>query len=285
VLGDPDQRRQYVFYMHAHAYVEESEQEHVAQSDGREAAGLMSPDGDVHRPAISVYRSSLMESVTGSPILAYAISLLVAAAALWGAGFWKSSPGLDDLLAGRPAGQSLMPVQPAKARGVAFQVTKAIDCRWVDPQAAAADAAKGNFRFLSGTLEIVHECGATVVLEGPCNYLVTDNNAGCLFVGKLTATVPETCDPRPRGRDERKGILTLELRGKGGGASFIVYTRGGALASRGGVFQVQVDERDVSAATFRGNVIMRPAPGGMFRRIPVVAGDTPTASADGKGGG
>jgi hypothetical protein len=84
------------------------------------------------------------------------------------------------------------------------RVTGTVDCRWSDPKTATLDYAYvplgRRYALLSGLMEITYDTGATVILEGPCNYTVESKAGGYLGFGRLTAKVGE----RGEGRGERE---------------------------------------------------------------------------------
>lgn len=51
-------------------------------------------------------------------------------------------------------------------------------------------APESRIRFESGLAKLTFECGAEVVLEGPCDFMVRDAMVGVLHQGKITANVP-----------------------------------------------------------------------------------------------
>ena len=95
-------------------------------------------------------------------------------------------------------------------RRIVGKITAAIDCRWTDPAAAAADAtavALGcRYALASGILEIRYRSGPDVILEGPAVYEVDSDRGGLLSRGRLTARVEPPWD---RG-DDLASLLQLD---------------------------------------------------------------------------
>jgi hypothetical protein len=175
--------------------------------------------------------------LTSMPVLgAYGLvaiivtTLLVGLGRLPGAGTSPSPTGTARI-------ESISP-SPAAGAKLAGRITGLVDCRWLDPAMNRADfgpVAQGQTCDLaSGLLEITHQSGAKVILQGPCTYRVDSVNGGFLSSGKLTATAEK----------ERKG--------------FVIRTPIATLTAEDGEFGVEVERPDISRSyVFRGQVALR----------------------------
>ncbi len=67
----------------------------------------------------------------------------------------------------------------------------AVDCQWVDPEAALGDgallSAGQKLELASGRVEIVFQSGAKVTLHGPAIFEIQSANSGFLTIGRLSA--------------------------------------------------------------------------------------------------
>lgn len=77
---------------------------------------------------------------------------------------------------------------------VAATLTRMVDCRWADDAVplSIGDQLKTGTRvtLAAGLAKLTFECGAEVVLQGPCDFLIESPMLGFLQTGTITAIVP-----------------------------------------------------------------------------------------------
>jgi hypothetical protein len=120
-----------------------------------------------------------------------AATLLIA----WGATAWQRRAGLNDAddrsltVGGRNEAQDAQ-----DSTQIIATVTRLIDAVWKPeaPQFHHGEqlAASSRVALQSGMIKVTYECGAEVVLEGPCEFVVDGKMVGVLRSGKITADVP-----------------------------------------------------------------------------------------------
>ena len=73
------------------------------------------------------------------------------------------------------------------------RITGMVDCKWADVSTAAINGANAplgrKYALASGLMEITHDTGAKVILQGPVAYEVESKSGGFLSIGKLTGKV------------------------------------------------------------------------------------------------
>jgi hypothetical protein len=135
----------------------------------------------------------------GSFLFFYMMSAIILGVAMLGAWAYKISPADPDALAAiisrnnQNRDASRFAAAATSALKQVGSVTGVADVRWADqrtetiPGAAVFRGRK--YALASGLLEITYDCGAKVILQGPCEYTVESPRGGFLAVGKLVARV------------------------------------------------------------------------------------------------
>lgn len=103
----------------------------------------------------------------------------------------RAAPHPDITAATAPPTSSLQESNPS---GRVATLTQLVDARWMlgaPEYHHGQQFVKGNRIALeSGMAKITYDCGAEIVLEGPCEFIARDNMVGYLKSGKITADVP-----------------------------------------------------------------------------------------------
>ena len=117
-----------------------------------------------------------------------AAALCIVAAGLY---FWQNplTPREDQVAQPAPS-----QTDAEQEWSVVATVTRAADCMWPDgaqPMNVGDQLEEGAHVVLeSGLVKLTFECGAEVVLKGPCDFLVENSMLGYLKSGCVTASVP-----------------------------------------------------------------------------------------------
>jgi hypothetical protein len=178
--------------------------------------------------------------LSGSTVSSYTFALLVLGAGLLAAWAWRapvSGRGDSAGLLSFPeqvAQQSPQPAAPRSKPEVVAKITRMRGLKfgaWKHPDEAPADPsdvlAGCLYQMGPGAIEIVYNCGAKVVVEGPANYLVESANSGALLLGSLRATVSQARVPR-----EPRALPT---------PLFVIHTRNAILEVRDAEVKVRSD--------------------------------------------
>ena len=147
------------------------------------------------------------------------------------------------------------------------RITALVGCRSAHPDSLAKDLSEGRLELTAGLLEIAHDGGARVILEGPVSYTAESGEVGTLRYGKLTARA---------GKIGPDGKIGPQHRAKAGGQSadrpapgphhpaFVIRTPGVVatnlvLVNGGAEFGVAVEPAAAYGTTavhvFRGRVV------------------------------
>ncbi|MBN1395488.1 MAG: FecR domain-containing protein [Pirellulales bacterium] len=126
------------------------------------------------------------------------------------------------------------------------RVKNMVGCTWSDPATTAYAGSSvplgRKYAMASGLMEIAYADGATVILQGPCEYEVESPAGGFLARGKLTAKI-RTQNSKPEAQSSEPSPL------------FAVRTPTAVVVDLGTEFGVQVDENgDTASHVFRGSV-------------------------------
>ena len=167
----------------------------IAQCDGEEAVkDPSSIDGGAGGLAPPSCRSPLPLSYTHSQFLnsatfSYLMASLFLGAMIVAGWAWRAP-------AGRTISDAAWRWEPAKDQhppDLIGKITRAIDCRWLDPNAAACDGDSvpvgRGFDLVQGSLEITYDTGTKITLQGPAMFRADMHNGEFLAFGKLTARV------------------------------------------------------------------------------------------------
>lgn len=126
----------------------------------------------------------------GSPWWAWAAAAVAVAA---GAFLWQRSTPAP--LESAPTQVAQRPEdRPPSEWPFAATITRMVDCQWADQAQSFknGDQLESGARVAleSGLAKLTFECGAEVVLQGPCDFVVESPMLGFLQSGKITANVP-----------------------------------------------------------------------------------------------
>jgi hypothetical protein len=196
VIGSPELRRLYIWYMHVHASAE-------MNYHGESLGTISSAPPVVIQPCFSVPLAS-PSSFVGGVLFSYLMATLVLGAAITIAWAWKlpNHPQVawqpSSSAEGRHSASKLKPTFVGRITGM-------VDCRWeegagVRDQGSGAENPTCDIRhptslvalgdrlaLASGLVEIAYNTGAKVILQGPVRYEVESVAGGFLSFGKLTA--------------------------------------------------------------------------------------------------
>ncbi len=185
----------------------------------------------------------------GGAILCYTIAAALMGAGALAAWMWETSSGFRST-GGNPALASAAPTRPVKHTRIG-RITAMVGCRWAHPDSLEKDLSEGHLELTAGLLEIAHDGGARVILEGPVKYTAESSTVGSLHYGKLTA---------------RAGQIERERSPAGPHhPSFVIQTPGVVatnlvLVDGGAEFGVAVEPAEVYGTTlahvFRGRVVL-----------------------------
>ncbi|HYO26185.1 MAG TPA: LamG-like jellyroll fold domain-containing protein [Lacipirellulaceae bacterium] len=119
----------------------------------------------------------------------------VAATLLAGVGLlWHQRGEKLRSAAGQPLASSAGPVGSAVPDGVVATVTRLSGASWqadAKPLKHGDQLAAGDrIALAAGLAKVTYDCGAEVVLQGPCEFVVQSKMVGVLRSGKITADVP-----------------------------------------------------------------------------------------------
>lgn len=180
---------------------------------------------------------------------------------------WAMAAAIAILLAGVAflALRSNDAVVPANAQmnfdpGVAV-LTRAIDAKWQNRSPRTGDSmAPGNWKLVSGSVEIEFYNGASVILEAPTELEILSENGGILHAGKLRAEVPHHAQ------------------------GFTIQTKAIELVDLGTSFGIEVSKNMATEVHVFDGVVELYEPGtrGKAAGQPVLAGEGRTIGATGE---
>jgi hypothetical protein len=211
VLADPQAKRQYLQYMQF-----ESAAEQMLASDQSSTAidpTFFEPSATLSQAPrsgeLSGARASLMpisvdDALTNTINTAgegEARTVRVAHAAKQSGLRWLLAFGgavavlLGGVLLGQLGG-GITPVSTAPGAHAVATLVGTQDCRWLDSEHAASQFAPGarlpvgKLQLAEGLAELVFDCGAQVILEGPAEFELTGVKSAIAWQGRLVAKVP-----------------------------------------------------------------------------------------------
>ena len=121
-----------------------------------------------------------------------ALVVLLVGAAIWNWQFRARDGG--DRSAVQVASTEESAVAAPAAPKIVATLTQVVDCVWAEGAPVlhhGQQLAKGSHVALeSGMVKVTFDCGAEVVLQGPCDFVVRDEMKGVLYSGTITANVP-----------------------------------------------------------------------------------------------
>ncbi|MEN6450042.1 MAG: NPCBM/NEW2 domain-containing protein [Thermoguttaceae bacterium] len=280
LADDPAARTYYLDFMNLHAQLQwkQANGDNVVVEQERQSADLdvqaeeplaassASPSAPLVPPIVidpsPAGGSSLL---TGGWLFSYGAATLILGAAVLISLAWKISLR-DDAPAGRgpvahdaPAAPGPTSRPPRSDVAHVARITAMADCRWRNMPAAAigAEIAPGQSCVLaSGLVEITYRTGATIVLQGPCNYQFDSPAGGFLALGKLAARVESTVESRQSAVGSRQSAGdSRPLPPK-----FIVRTPTATVTDLGTEFGVEVaPSGETRSQVFQGTVEVRAA--------------------------
>jgi hypothetical protein len=148
-------------------------------------------------------------------------------------------------------------------------VSGMVDCQWSDDATAtypgAGVALNRRYALRSGLMEITYDSGATVILQGPCEYTIESTRGGYLQVGKLVARVesresrvlsakPQAANQKSEIRNQKSHsrLSTLDSR------LFAVRTPTALVEDLGTEFGVEVGASgETTSHVFQGKVVVK----------------------------
>jgi ferric-dicitrate binding protein FerR (iron transport regulator) len=249
IVADPQARQQYLAYVQL-----ESAAEHLLASDvpeRRTRSQFLEPADAAASLVLFPADESLRETTANSALrpapaersiplsVRRRLSLLVGAAAvLFGGvllGLW---------------GGGEEPPAAAQTKAVATLVSTQ-QCRWADHDSSTqlgpgARLQVGRLRLVEGLAELVFDCGAQVILEGPAEFQLTSERSATAWQGRLVAKVPPAA------------------------TGFTVATPDARIIDHGTEFALQVEQSEATEVhVIAGRVDVEPAaavPGGAVAR-------------------
>jgi hypothetical protein len=216
--GDGPAREYFVRYarLHTHLHLEMRAQGAGAGALER-IASLSGSAGQGHRSRRSAPAFTILRWLLAPRRLGIAAGLLLAVAAGW----WLTRAWVG-------------PQRAEEEPAIAWLVN-AQDCAWSGPGPTGNLQAGRVLKIERGLAEIHFQCGARVVLEGPCVLELTSQRSARLVSGKLTARVPSSA------------------------AGFEVLSPEGRVIDRGTEFGVLSDQGSTEVYVFKGQVEALPA--------------------------
>ncbi|MBN1393688.1 MAG: hypothetical protein JW959_01465 [Pirellulales bacterium] len=225
----------------------------------RREEDLKTIDPPLAVPSLSPLPSPLSPSFVGGPVFSYIVATVVLCLMLLGGWAYKVSHV-------SPSMPGLAKREETPAPIFVGRVTGMKDCRWADHNTqtyvGSSVSLDRRYALASGLLEITHESGAKVILEGPCKYKVESSAGGFLELGKLTANISgQRSEIRGRRSDlgNQKSPNPQSLTPN----PFVIKTPTAKITDLGTEFGVEVNENgDTVSHVFQGYVTVEAVAGG-----------------------
>jgi hypothetical protein len=230
------------------------------------------PSGSVPFPSIVTQPASdhaPLLSPFGSFVFSYALAaLIVGVGMLIG---WACKVSVHEPFANAPPTSPTTPIRSQSDLVFVGRVTGTVECKWSDSRTGTVDYAYvplgRKYALASGLMEITYDSGASVILEGPCTYIVESKTGGYLGFGRLTAKMDDKGDG---GRGKREGNQQASIAKQTGAekplspvasvSRFVVRTPTAIVTDLGTEFGVTVDKSGLTEShVFRGRVLMAAA--------------------------
>jgi hypothetical protein len=198
-------------------------------------------------------------TLSGFPpvLFSYLVAAAILGVAMLVGWVWRISENTQIAQHSSPDAASPNTAAPDEKKQWVGRVVDSFDCRWADPKTETFDGAKvpvgRKYALASGLMKISYDTGATIILEGPCTYVVESESRGFLSLGKLTARVDSRAKSGKQKADdrERRGAVSPIPKSE----LFSVRTPTAIVTDLGTEFGVEVDESGSShTQVFLGKV-------------------------------